>query len=93
MDFQVKQISSLSKVYLDGKGEFFEIKKAKMLKGERFSYQIAYKSDERFTSTVKIESELEKYITIRAVGNVPSELPCYRLSFPKMSRQENTISK
>ncbi len=77
MDFQVKQISSLSKVYLDGKGEFFEIKKAKMLKGERFSYQIAYKSDERFTSTVKIESELEKYITIRAVGNVPSELPCY----------------
>lgn len=77
MEFQVKQISSLSKVYLDGKGEFFEIKKAKMLKGERFSYQIAYKSDERFTSTVKIESELEKYITIRAVGNVPSELPCY----------------
>ncbi len=77
MDFQVKQISSLSKVYLDGKGEFFEIKKAKVLKGERFSYQIAYKSDERFTSIVKIESELEKYITVRAVGNVPSELPCY----------------
>lgn len=77
MDFQVKQISSLSKVYLDGKGEFFEIKKAKVLKGERFSYQIAYKSDERFVSTVKIESELEKYISIRAVGNVPSELPCY----------------
>lgn len=77
MDFQVKQISSLSKVYLDGKGEFFEIKKAKVLKGERFSYQLAYKSDERFTSTIKIESELEKYISIRAVGNVPSELPCY----------------
>ena len=77
MEFQVKQISSLSKVYLDGKCEFFEIKKAKLLKGERFSYQIAYKSDERFTSTVKIESELEKYITVRAVGNVPSELPCY----------------
>ena len=77
MEFQVKQISSLSKVYLDGKGEFFEIKKGKALKGERFSYQIAYKSDERFFSKVKIESELEKYISIRAVGNVPSELPCY----------------
>ena len=62
MDFQVKQISSLSKVYLDGKGEFFEIKKGKALKGERFSYQIAYKSDERFVSDIKIESELEKYI-------------------------------
>lgn len=77
MDFQVKQISSLSKVYLDGKGEFFEIKKGKALKGERFSYQIAYKSDERFVSDIKIESELEKYISVRAVGNVPSELPCY----------------
>ncbi len=77
MDFQIKQISSLNKVYLDGKGEFYEIKKAKALKGERFSYQIAYKSDERFTSTVKIDSELEKHISIRAVGNVASELPCY----------------
>lgn len=77
MEFQTKQISSLSKVYLDGKGEFYEIKKEKVLKGERFSYQIAYKTDERFTSTVKIESELEKYVSVRAVGNVPSELPCY----------------
>ncbi|MBP3441330.1 MAG: DUF4091 domain-containing protein [Clostridia bacterium] len=77
MEFQTKQISSLSKVYLDGKGEFYEIKKEKVLKGERFSYQIAYKADERFTSTVKIESELEKYVSVRAVGNVPSELPCY----------------
>lgn len=77
MVFQVKQVSSLSKVYLDGKCEFYEIKKDKVLKGERFSYQIAYKSDERFTSSVKIDSELEKYITVRAVGNVASELPCY----------------
>ena len=88
MEFQVKQISSLSKVYLDGKGEFFEITKGKALKGERFSYQVAYKSDERFTSTVKIESELEKYITIRAVGNVASELPCYPDKTIHMERSE-----
>ncbi len=88
MEFQVKQISSLSKVYLDGKGEFFEIKNGKALKGERFSYQIAYKSDERFTSTVKIESELEKYITVRAVGNVASELPCYPDKTIHMERSE-----
>ncbi len=88
MDFQVKQISSLSKVYLDGKGEFYEIKKGNALKGERFSYQIAYKSDERFTSTVKIESELEKYISVRAVGNVASELPCYPDKTMYMERSE-----
>ena len=67
MEFQVKQISSLSKVYLDGKGEFYEIKKARVLKGERYSYQIAYKTDERFTAKISVESELEKYITVRAV--------------------------
>lgn len=77
MEFQVKQISSLSKVYLDGKGEFYEIKKARVLKGERYSYQIAYKTDERFTAKISVESELKKYITVRAVGNVASELPCY----------------
>lgn len=88
MDFQVKQISSLSKVYLDGKGEFYEIEKAKVLKGERFSYQIAYKADERFTSTVKVESELENYITVRAVGNVASELPCYPDRAIYMERSE-----
>ena len=77
MEFVTKQVSSLSKVYLDGNCEFYEIKKAKILKGERYSYQIAYKSDERITTKISIDSELEKYITIRAVGNVASELPCY----------------
>lgn len=77
MEFVTKQVSSLSKVYLDGNCEFYEIKKAKILKGERYSYQIAYKSDERITSKISVDSELEKYITIRAVGNVASEVPCY----------------
>lgn len=80
MDFITKQISSLSKVYLDGKCEFYEIDNAKALKGERFSYQIAYKSESRFTSRVEVESELKDAITVRAVGNVASELPCYPVS-------------
>jgi hypothetical protein len=77
MDFITKQISSLSKVYLDGKCEFYEINNAKALKGERFSYQIAYKSESRFTSRIEVESEFKDAITVRAVGNVASELPCY----------------
>lgn len=77
MNFITKQISSLSKVYLDGNCEFYEINTAKALKGERFSYQIAYKSESRFTSRIEVESELKDAITVRAVGNVASELPCY----------------
>jgi hypothetical protein len=77
MEFITKQVSSLSRVFVDGNCEFYEINKAKALRGERFSYQIAYKSDSRVTSRIEVESELKDAVTIRAVGNVASELPCY----------------
>jgi hypothetical protein len=77
MSFILKQISSLEKVYLDSESEFFEIKSGNALKGERFSYQLAFKSDTRFFAQLDIFSQLKEYITIRSVGNVPSELPAY----------------
>lgn len=77
MEFITKQVSSLSRVFVDGNCEFYEINNAKALRGERFSYQIAYKSDSRSTSRIEIESELKDAVTVRAVGNVASELPCY----------------
>lgn len=77
MDFQVKQVASLNRVFLDGECEFTPVQCATVLKGERYSYQLAYKSDSRFVSKIKIESELGDAVSIRAVGNVPSELPCY----------------
>lgn len=77
MDFELKQVSSLNRVFLDGKCEFTEIDKAKVLKNERYSYQLAYKSEERLTAKVSVESALGDCVSVRAVGNVPSELPCY----------------
>lgn len=77
MDFQVKQVSSLNRVFLDGKCEFTEIDRAKALKNERYSYQLSYKSDKRFTAKVSVKSDLGDCVSVRAVGNVPSELPCY----------------
>ncbi|MBR3835544.1 MAG: DUF4091 domain-containing protein [Clostridia bacterium] len=77
MDFQVKQVSNLNRIFLDGNCEFTPVKRAKVLKGERYSYQLAYKSEERFMSKITVESELGDAVCVRAVGNVPSELPCY----------------
>ena len=77
MEFQIRQISSLNRVFLDGECEFTAINSAKVLKGERYSYQLAYKSDSRLNSKITLETTLGDAVSIRAVGNVPSELPCY----------------
>lgn len=74
--FITKQISSLQRVFLDGKCNLGEIAEASALRGERFSYQIAYTSDERFFADIVVESALSDFIEIRSVGNVPSEYPC-----------------
>lgn len=77
MDFITKQVSSLQRVFLDGKFDLKEYNTDSALKGERFSYQIAYKSDEKFFAEIIIDSPLSQYISVRSVGNVPSELPVF----------------
>ncbi len=77
MNFEIKQVSSLNRIFLDGNCDFTEIDSGKALKNERYSYQLAYKADDRFESTVIVESPLGELVSVRAVGNVPSELPCY----------------
>ena len=54
----VKQISSLEKVRLDSNMEYGEILRASALRGERFSYQIALKSDTEFIGNLEIKSAL-----------------------------------
>lgn len=77
MDFEIKQVSSLERIFLDGKCTMNEIKCGKVCKGERISYQLAYKSDVTAEFSVEVESELAEYITLRSVGNVPSEIPIW----------------
>lgn len=73
--FITQQVSSLQRVFLDGSCDLTELSSSSALLGERFSYQIAYKSDGFFVADIAVQSELEKYITIRSVENVPSEVP------------------
>ena len=78
MEFITKQVSSLQRVFLDGKCDLTEINSGSALRGERFSYQIAYRSDEKFFADIVVDSPIAQYITVRAVGNVPSEMPVYK---------------
>lgn len=88
MDFKTGQVSSLQRVFLDGRCDLTEHNCDSVLKGERYSYQIIYKSSEKFFAEIVIDSPLSQFITVRSVGNVPSELPVYESDCDFYERNE-----
>ena len=81
MQLQVKQISSLEKVFLRSNGDFKEISQASCLRGEKYSYQLAVRPienpDKSYADiSVNISSKLKEFIRIYTVENVPVVLPC-----------------
>jgi len=78
-NLEVKVLSSLEKVFSDEELKATEWKKGSMLLNEVYSFQVAYKWNAFIIKGVKVEvdSELSPWITIRKVGLVPSEMPCY----------------
>ena len=88
MDFKTGQVSSLQRVFLDGRCDLTEHNCDSVLKGERYSYQIAYKSSEKFLAEIVIDSPLSQFITVRSVGNVPSELSVYESDCEFCERNE-----
>ncbi|OBZ17591.1 DUF4091 domain-containing protein [Bacillus sp. FJAT-26390] len=78
LPFQTKLLSSLAKVFADEKPANESYKYASALLGETFSFQVAYTSDTLLKNMVlKIDSPIAEHATIRSVGLVPSEMPCY----------------
>ena len=73
--FIFKQVSSLEKVFLTGNETMKEIKSASALRGERYSYQIAFYFEgmEGFELHAEKSGDLQKNMSIRIVGNVPAE--------------------
>lgn len=72
------QLSSLEKVYLDYTLPEKELTVISVLKNEKFSYQLAYKGNvpyARRDMKITVTSPLADFITVRQVGNVPSETP------------------
>jgi hypothetical protein len=79
MAIQILQLSSLEKIFLNDGGREDTLTKASALKGERFSYQIAFRSEGDRNSRARLSIEIDAGlpVSVRRVGNVPSELPLY----------------
>lgn len=77
-EFVTKCLSSLTKVFADQELKDSACNKGSALLNESYSFQIAYKSRTLVKDIrVRVESAITEKITIRSVGLVPSELPCY----------------
>lgn len=78
LEFQTRCLSSLTKVFADQELKDCAVNKGSALLNEAFSFQIAYKSRTLLNDVnVRVYSAFNDQITVRNVGLVPSELPCY----------------
>jgi len=77
--FKIKVLSSLTKVFADEELRAFDWNTGSMLLNEVYSFQVAYCWSEFMIKQVQVDviSELSPWITVRKVGLVPSEMPCY----------------
>ncbi len=71
----VKQISSLEKVRRDSNLDYNEITEKALLKGERFSYQIALNINMCVTAKLSVESEIKDYVKVYLVENAVMDMP------------------
>lgn len=82
MNMQLKQISSLEKICSINDLSCKEIKRAKVLGGEKFSYQIVINAPsgiQQNAISVEVKSPLKEYIQVYSVKNMPADFPVYSL--------------
>ncbi len=72
-------LSSLAKVFADEEIVDSVFNKASALLNETYSFQVAYRVNDKQVEnlTIRIESDLQDLITSRAVGLAPSQFPIY----------------
>lgn len=79
--FSLEQVSSLDKVFLKPQSPLTPVTEATVLKGDRYSYQIAYTGTDTngwpSDATFEISSDISGYINVYKVENLPSALPVY----------------
>lgn len=77
--FEARCISSLAKVFPDERLTDAPKNEGSSLQNEMYSFQVAYRNNGAYMKDIRvgIESEISKYIKIKMVGLVPSELPCH----------------
>ena len=80
MSIKTKIVSSLEKCFLDNSVDDFEaLTSEKIFKNQKYSFQFIYQAPENENLTVKpvIESDINDYITVNEVVNIPSDMPVY----------------
>lgn len=71
MNITIKQISSLHKVQLDSDLNYPEITSVEVLRGERYSYQIAFRGNWMCAAKFEVKGELEPYTRLYKVNQSP----------------------
>jgi len=72
--FETRLLSSLSKVFADEELQDAAVKTGSCLRGEVYSFQVAYRSQELVKGIeVEVASSLARHIKVRTVGLVPAE--------------------
>lgn len=77
--FETRCLSSLEKVFADEELTCKSINEGSALLNETYSFQVAYRNNGGLFKgiTIDVESDIKDLISVRTVGLVPSELPCY----------------
>lgn len=77
--FETRCLSSLVKVFADEELTARPYRKASALSNETYAFQVAYRHRGNLLKgiQVRIKSDLKERISVRSVGLVPSELPCF----------------
>ncbi|MHA6482404.1 DUF4091 domain-containing protein [Paenibacillus sp. strain BS8-2] len=76
--FEIRSLSSLTKVFIDQELHDPEVNSGTSLWNEVYSFQIAYRSHETLKNIrISVQSDWSPFITLRTVGHAPSELPTY----------------
>lgn len=78
-NLEIKLLSSLEKVFADEYPSGTLLDHGSMLNNEVYSFQVAYHWDGVIERNVKIQlcSAISSSVSIKQVGLVPSEMPCY----------------
>ena len=91
MNFNAKILSSLEKCFLDESlDKFTEIKEEKIFKNQKYSFQIAFEtpSDKVYFVKAETESQLNEYLSVKEVKNIPSDMPVFAHSDDQILRRE-----
>ena len=70
-----KQVSSLCKIRSCDKLDYIEVTYARVLRGERFSYQIAMRDGTRHHAKLEVESNIAEYVRTYFVQNAIMDAP------------------